>query len=98
MHDGVGLGDVTILWSYSLLKVYVHPCSVRKPKKLTGLIKLDFDEVVIWLVVGAHQGDWTFAVCLGKELTQQGLWAQFFSFSSETQNNYQTKVTDSSTV
>lgn len=57
------------------------------PKKnLIGLIKLDFDEVVIWLGVGAHQGDWTFAVCIEKKLTQQGLWAQFFSSSSETQN------------
>lgn len=77
MHDGVGLGDVTILWSQFLLKVHVHPCSVRKPpppkKNLIGLIKLDFDEVVIWLGVGAHQGDWTFAVCIENKLTQQGL-------------------------
>lgn len=52
----VGLRDVAEMGLKSLLKVDASSWTMRKPRKLIGLIKLDLDEIVFCCTIGANQG------------------------------------------
>lgn len=54
MHSRVGL-DGNVGWPVTCAPVRnPSPGAVRKPDKLLDLAKVDFGELVLWSVVGAH--------------------------------------------